>query len=134
MKRGEKCRMVAVYDKILYRVIHDAARKMIKKRKIIASVETALKSVVKKNKEEKIKNWLERFNQKAVEDLISDSEDISIIINMIYIYQNSVFAIRWIDGTETGFQTNLKEQSKGIYHGLKPAKNYQTNADSGNRI
>lgn len=113
-RKGEKCRVPKIYDKLLHYIIHDAARIEAYKRGVVQRVVNTVNSVTDKSKTESIRHWMSDLEKRDIWEMQSDENDIVIALNNITVMPDGVLRIKWLDDKVTEYRIPKYTPKGGI--------------------
>lgn len=113
-KKGPKCRTHNIYDKLLHYVIHDFARTAAYKRGVPQTVMNIVQSVVGDDKAEAVCGWISHFEKKDVRKMLSDEDDLAMVIQCITVMPDRTLKILWLDGKKSTYHLPKFTPSRGV--------------------
>ncbi len=103
-KKGNECRAFNIYDKLLHFSVHDIAVREIHKRRIEKDIADVVLPLVSEDRKTSVSKWLRNFHSKDVWDMLSDEEDIAVVIDHIVVEEDGSSVVHWIDGSVQKYQ------------------------------
>ena len=113
-KKGPKCRTHNIYDKLLHYAIHDFARTAAYKRGIPQTVMSIVQSIVDADKADAVHRWISHFEKKDVREMLSDEDDLAIVIRSITVIPDRTLKILWLDGKKSTYHLPKFTPSRGV--------------------
>lgn len=113
-KKGPKCRTHNIYDKLLHYAIHDFARTAAYKRGVSQTVMNIVQSVVGDDKAEAVCGWISHFEKKDVRKMLSDEDDLAMVIQCITVMPDRTLKILWLDGKKSTYHLPKFTPSRGV--------------------
>lgn len=113
-KKGPKCRTHNIYDKLLHYAIHDFARTAAYKRGVSQTVMNIVQSVVGDDKAEAVRGWISHFEKKDVRKMLSDEDDLAMVIQCITVMPDRTLKILWLDGKKSTYHLPKFTPSRGV--------------------
>lgn len=100
-KKGPKCPTLNVYDRLLHFVIHDAARDAAFKRGVPQSVADIVIAIVGEERADDVRQWVRTFQKKNAWRMLSDEDDLALVLRRITVMPDRKLKMRWLDGKQT---------------------------------
>ncbi len=113
-KKGPKCPTLNVYDRLLHFVIHDAARTAATKRGVPQTVADIVITLIGKDRGDKVQQWVRDFQNRSAWQMLSDEDDLAIVLQRITVMPDRKLKIRWLDGKKTTYHLPKYCPKKGI--------------------
>jgi site-specific DNA recombinase len=98
-RKPDPCKTNNVQDKALHYAIHDAARCIAEERKLMSILTEILDNIVPSGRFAAIEEWMRSFKKKDIMRMLSDEEDLSLIIRQIEVQPDKMLRFRFIDGS-----------------------------------
>ena len=115
-KKGQKCPTLNVYDRLLHFVIHDIARDTAFKKDIPEKVADIVTAIVGEDRADDVQRWIHTFQKMSVWEMLSDENDLVIVLQRITVMPDRKLKIRWLDDKKTTCYLPKYCQKKGIEH------------------
>lgn len=115
-RKGEKCRVPKIYDKLLHYIIHDAAMKTACKRGVTRTVVNTVASIVGESKVESVQRWMSGLQKRDIWGLQSDENDMAVVLSNITVMPDGILRIKWLDGKVTEYKLPKYTPRGGIEH------------------
>ena len=113
-KKGPKCPTLNVYDRLLHFVIHDAARDAAFKRGVPQSVADIVIAIVGEERADDVRQWVHTFQKKNAWRMLSDEDDLALVLRRITVMPDRKLKMRWLDGKQTTCLLPKYYPTKGI--------------------
>ena len=113
-KKGPKCPTLNVYDRLLHFVIHDAARDAAFKRGVPQTVADIVIAIVGEERAENVLQWVRSFQKKNAWRMLSDEDDLALVLRRITVMPDRKLKMRWLDGKQTTCLLPKYYPTKGI--------------------
>ena len=113
-KKGPKCPTHNVYDKLLHFVIHDVARAAAFKRDVPQIVSDIVTTIVGEDRADDVRQWVRSFQKRSAWEMLSDEEDLALVLQRITVMPNRTLKIRWLDGKKSTYHLPKYSPKKGI--------------------
>lgn len=113
-KKGPKCPTLNVYDRLLHFVIHDAARDAAFKRGVSQTVADIMITIVGEERADDVRQWVLRFQKKNAWRMLSDEDDLALVLQRITVMPDRTLKIQWLDGKKTIYHLPKYCPKKGI--------------------
>lgn len=111
-KKPVLCKTHNLYESLLFYLLHDTARALVKKRRVMSDVLEIVSSVTGDVKP--LQKWTRDFRKKSAWELLLDEEDIALVINEILVTADGKLSITLIDGKKAECVIPRYRPSKGI--------------------
>lgn len=111
-KKPILCKTHNLYESLLFYLLHDTARTLVRKRRVMSTVLEIVGSVTGDKKT--LQKWSRSFRKKSAWELLSDEEDIALIISEIIVTADGKLSITLIDGKKAECEIPKYSPSKGI--------------------
>lgn len=118
-KRGLKCPGYNVYDRLLHFIIYDAARTAAFKRGVLQTVADIVTTIIGEKIEDVVQQWLHTFRSGDAWEMLSDEDDLAVILQCINVMPNRTLKIRWLDGKKSTYHLPKYSPKRGIEHDNK---------------
>lgn len=115
-KKGQKCPTLNLYDRLLHFVIHDIARDTAFKKDIPEKVADIVTAIVGEDRADDVQRWIHTFQKMSVWEMLSDENDLVIVLQRITVMPDRKLKIRWLDDKKTTCYLPKYCQKKGIEH------------------
>lgn len=113
-KKGPKCPTHNVYDKLLHFVIHDVARAAAFKRDVPQMVSDIVTTIVGEVRADDVRQWVRSFQKRSAWEMLSDEDDLALVLQRITVMPNRTLKIRWLDGKKSTYHLPKYSPKKGI--------------------
>ena len=113
-KKGPKCPTHNVYDKLLHFVIHDVARAAAFKRDVPQMVSDIVTTIVGEDRADDVRQWVRSFQKRSAWEMLSDEDDLALVLQRITVMPNRTLKIRWLDGKKSTYHLPKYSPKKGI--------------------
>lgn len=94
-----KCKTTNIYDKLLFYVLHDAARKKIVEKDIRTAIVEFAAEVVSADRLAAIEQYMADFETMSPWEMLSDADDLSFVIERILVKPDRSIEVLWLDGS-----------------------------------
>lgn len=115
-KKGPKCPTLNVYDRLLHFIIHDAARTAAFKRGVPQMVANTVTMVIGEEREGSVQQWVRTFQKRSAWEMLSDENDLAVVLQRITVMPDRTLKIRWLDGKKTVYHLPEYSPKKGILY------------------
>lgn len=113
-KKGQKCPTHNVYDRLLHFVIHDAARAAAFKRDVPRMVSDIVTTIIGEDRADDVRQWVNAFKKRSAWEMLSDEDDLTMVLQRITVMPDRTLKIRWLDGKKSTYQLPKYCPKKGI--------------------
>lgn len=113
-KKGPKCPTHNVYDRLLHFVIHDAARAAAFKRDVPQMVLDIVTTIIGEDRTDAVRQWVRTFQKKSAWEMLSDEDDLVLVLHRITVMPDKTLKIRWLDGKKSTYHLPKYCPKKGI--------------------
>lgn len=113
-KKGQKCPTHNVYDRLLHFVIHDAARAAAFKRDVPRMVSDIVTTIIGEDRADDVRQWVNAFKKRSAWEMLSDEDDLAMVLQRITVMPDRTLKIRWLDGKKSTYQLPKYCPKKGI--------------------
>ena len=113
-KKGPKCPAHNVYDRLLHFVIHDAARAAAFKRDVPQMVSDIVATIVGEDRAVNVRQWVHTFQKRSAWEMLSDENDLALVLQRITVMPDKTLKIRWLDGKKSTYHLPKYCPKKGI--------------------
>lgn len=113
-RKGLKCPTLNVYDRLLHFVIHDAARDAAFKRGVPQIVADIVIATVGEERADDVRQWVCSFQKKNAWRMLSDEDDLALVLQRITVMPDRKLKMRWLDGKQTTYLLPKYYPTKGI--------------------
>ena len=113
-KKGPKCPTHNVYDRLLHFVIHDAARAAAFKRDVPQLVPDIVTTIIGEERADDVRRWVRAFQKRSAWEMLSDEDDLAMVLQRITVMPDRTLKIRWLDGKKSTYQLPKYCPKKGI--------------------
>lgn len=113
-KKGPKCPTHNVYDRLLHFVIHDAARAAAFKRDVPQMVLDIVTTIIGEDRTDAVRQWVRTFQKKSAWEMLSDEDDLVLVLQRITVMPDKTLKIRWLDGKKSTYHLPKYCPKKGI--------------------
>lgn len=114
IKKGAKCPALNVYDRLLHFLLHDIARKVAFKRGVPQTLTDIVTSIIGKDREDDVRQWINNFQKRSAWEMLSDEDDLAIVLQRITVMPNRKMKIWWLDGKKSTCHLPKYSPKKGI--------------------
>lgn len=114
VKKGPKCPTHNVYDRLLHFLIHDIARKAAFKRGVPQKVADIVTSIVDEDRTDDVWQWICNFQKRSAWEMLSDENDLAVVIQSITVMPEGKLKLRWLDGKTATCKLPKYSPKKGI--------------------
>ena len=94
-----KCKTTNIYDKLLFYVLHDVARKKIVAKDIRTAIVEFAADVVSAERLNAIEQYMADFETMSPWAMLCDIDDLSLVIEKIVVHSNRTLEVQWLDGS-----------------------------------
>lgn len=113
-KKGPKCPGYNVYDRLLHFIIHDAARTAAFKRGVPQTVADIVTTIIGENRADAVQQWVHTFRSRDAWEMLSDVDDLAVVLQCITVMPNRTLKIRWLDGKKSTYHLPKYSPKRGI--------------------
>lgn len=113
-KKGPKCPGYNVYDRLLHFIIHDAARTAAFKRGVPQTVADIVTTIIGENRADAVQQWVHTFRSRNAWEMLSDEDDLAVVLQCITVMPNRTLKIRWLDGKKSTSHLPKYSPKRGI--------------------
>jgi DNA invertase Pin-like site-specific DNA recombinase len=114
IKKGPKCPTHNIYDRFLHFIIHDIARTAAFKRRVPQTVADIVIAFVGEDRAYSVKEWIRAFQKMSVWKMLSDEDDLALVLQRITVMPDRTLKIRWLDGKKSTYHLPKYCPKKGI--------------------
>lgn len=118
-KKGPKCPTLNVYDRLLHFIIHDAARATAFKKGVPQTVADIVTTVIGEDREGVVQQWVHAFQKRNAWGMLSDEDDLSVVLQRITVMPDRTLKVRWLDGKKSTCHLPKYCPTKGIKYDEK---------------
>ena len=115
-KKGPKCPTHNVYDRLLHFVIHDVARAAAVKRDVPQIVSDIVTTIIGEDRADDVRQWARTFQKRSAWEMLSDEDDLALVLQRITVMPNRTLKIRWLDGKKSTYHLPKYSPKKGIVY------------------
>ena len=94
-----KCKTTNIYDKLLFYVLHDVARKKIVAKDIRTAIVEFAADAVSADRLVAIERYIENFESMSAWKMLSDADDLSFVIDRVLVKPDRGIEVLWLDGS-----------------------------------
>lgn len=98
------CKTTNIYDKLLFYVLHDVARKKIVSKNIRTAIVEFAVEVVSANGLTAIEQYMADFEIMSPWGMLSDADDLSFVIERILVMPDRSIEVLWLDGSTDEYE------------------------------
>lgn len=109
-----KCKTTNIYDKLLFYVLHDVARKKIVAKDIRTAIVEFAADAVSADRLAAIERYIENFESMSAWKMLSDADDLSFVINRVLVKPDRSIDVIWLDGSVDGYEIPRYTPKGGI--------------------
>lgn len=99
-RKLDRCKTHNVQDKALHYVIHEAVRDAAVKRKLTSTLTDILGGVVSEDRMPSVRKWLRSLPKMNISQMLSDEEDLSLVVSRIVVKPDGTLDFHFIDGSK----------------------------------
>jgi DNA invertase Pin-like site-specific DNA recombinase len=103
IKKGPKCPTHNIYDRLLHFIIHDVARTTAFKRGVPQTVADIVIAIIGEDRADSVKQWVQVFPKISAWMMLSDEDDLALVLQRITVMPNRTLKIRWLDGKKSTY-------------------------------
>jgi hypothetical protein len=103
IKKGPKCPTHNIYDRLLHFIIHDVARTVAFKRGVPQTVSDIVIAFIGEERADYVKEWVQSFQKMSVWKMLSDEDDLALVLQRITVMPDRTLKIRWLDGKKSTY-------------------------------
>ncbi len=109
-----KCKTTNIYDKLLFYVLHDFARKKIVAKDIRTVIVEFAADVVSADRLAAIEQYIENFETMSAWEMLSDADDLSFVIDRVLVKLHRSLEVLWLDGSVDEYEIPKYTPKGGI--------------------
>ena len=109
-----KCKTTNIYDKLLFYVLHDVARKKIVAKDIRTAIVEFAADAVSADRLAAIERYIENFESMSAWKMLSDADDLSFVIDRVLVKPDRGIEVLWLDGSVDGYEIPRYTPKGGI--------------------
>lgn len=103
-----------IYDKLLFYVLHDVARKKIVAKDIRTAIVEFAADAVSADRLAAIERYIENFESMSAWKMLSDADDLSFVIDRVLVKPDRGIEVLWMDGSVDGYEIPRYTPKGGI--------------------
>ena len=109
-----KCKTTNIYDKLLFYVLHDVARKKIVAKDIRTAIVEFAADAVSADRLAAIERYIENFESMSAWKMLSDADDLSFVIDRVLVKPDRGIEVLWLDGSVDRYEIPRYTPKSGI--------------------
>ena len=109
-----KCKTTNIYNKLLFYVLHDVARKKIVAKDIRMAIVEFAAEVVGADKPAAIECYMDDFESMSAWEMLSDADDLSFVIDRVLVKLDRSIEVLWLDGSVDRYEIPRYTPKGGI--------------------
>lgn len=113
-KKGAKCPALNVYERLLHFLLHDIAWKETFKRGVLQTLVNIVTSIIAEGREDDVRQWIGNFQKRSAWEMLSDEDDLAIVLQRITVMPDRKMKIWWLDGKQSICHLPKYSPKKGI--------------------
>lgn len=113
-RKGPKCPTHNVYDRLLHLVIHDVARAAAFERGVSQTVADIVTAIIGEDRADDVQQWIRIFPKRNTWEMLSDEDDLAVVLQRITVMPDRTLKIRWLDGKKSTCHLPKYSPKKGI--------------------
>ncbi|HQM01253.1 MAG TPA: recombinase family protein [Ruminococcus flavefaciens] len=109
-----KCKTTNIYDKLLFYVLNDIARKKAVAKDIRVAIVEFAADVVGTDRLAAIERYMDNFESMSASEMLSDADDLSFVIDRVLVKTDRSIEVLWLDGSVDEYEIPRYTPKGGI--------------------